>query len=167
MAEHMDAHLKGETITQLRLRAQQVVQWATRGGAHTLGRDDIGSLQQGKKADVVLLRNDASPVSFPVLNPYGHVAFQACRADVHTVVVNGRVVKFDHKLVGIDLAPVRTEIENTVDYIRGECGEETWQAGMFPEMPSAEAQILDNPYQYSEYVDEGKRAGGEDRVLGR
>src|SRR3712207_5563037 len=35
MAEHMDAHLKGETVTQLRLRAQQVVEWATRGGAHT------------------------------------------------------------------------------------------------------------------------------------
>jgi cytosine/adenosine deaminase-related metal-dependent hydrolase len=167
MAEHLTAHLKGETITHLRLRAQKVVEWATRGGAHTLGRDDIGSLQEGKKADVILLRNDHSPVSFPLLNPFGHVAFQACRADVHTVVVNGRVVKFEHRLVGMDLAPVRTEIENTIDYLRGACGEEVWQAGMFPEMPAAEAQILDNPYQYSDYVDEGKRAGGEDRVLGR
>ena len=118
MAEHMDAHLKGETITHLRLRAQKVVEWATRGGAHALGRDDIGSLQPGKKADVVLIKNDDSPVSFPLLNPFGHVAFQAQRGDVHTVLVDGRVVKFAHKLVGIDLAPVRREIEATVEYLR-------------------------------------------------
>ena len=167
MAEHMDAHLKGETITHLRLRAQKVVEWTTRGGAHALGRDDLGSLQPGKKADVVLIKNDASPVSFPLLNPYGHVAFQAQRADVHTVVVDGRVVKADGKLVGIDLAPVRREIESTIEYLRGACGDEVWQQGMFPQMPDAEASILDNPYQYSDYVDEGKRAGGEERVLGR
>jgi cytosine/adenosine deaminase-related metal-dependent hydrolase len=167
MAQHMEAHLKGDTITHLRLRAKQVVEWATRGGAHTLGRDDLGSLQPGKKADVVLIKNDASPVSFPMLNPFGHVAFQAQRGDVHTVLVDGRVVKHDGKLVGIDLAPVRREIEETIEYLRGACGEETWQQGMFPEMPEAEAAILDNPYQYTDYVDEGKRAGGEERVLGR
>jgi cytosine/adenosine deaminase-related metal-dependent hydrolase len=110
MAEHMDAHLKGETVTHLRLRAQKVVEWATRGGAAALGRDDLGSLEAGKKADVVLIKNDRSPVSFPVLNPYGHVVFQAQRADVHTVLVDGRVVKHDGRLVGIDLAPVRREV---------------------------------------------------------
>ena len=42
-----------------------------------------------QKADVVLIKNDHSPVSFPLLNPYGHVAFQAQRGDVHTVLVDG------------------------------------------------------------------------------
>jgi cytosine/adenosine deaminase-related metal-dependent hydrolase len=167
MAEHMDAHLRGDTITHLRLRAQHVVDWTTRGGARALGRDDLGSLQEGKKADVVLIKNDASPVSFPLLNPYGHVAFQAQRGDVHTVVVDGRVVKQDGRLVGIDLAPVRREIESTVEYLRAEIGEEAWQHGMFPERPEAEAEILENPYQYTDYKDESKRAGGEERVLGR
>jgi cytosine/adenosine deaminase-related metal-dependent hydrolase len=167
MAQHMDAHLKGDTITHLRLRAQHVVEWATRGGAHALGRDDLGSLEPGKKADVVLIRNDDSPVSFPLLNPYGHVAFQAQRGDVHTVVVDGRVVKHDGKLVGIDLAPVRREIDSTIEYLRSELGEEAWQQGMFPERPDAEAEILENPYQYTGYKDESKRAGGEERVLGR
>src|SRR5688500_6564701 len=167
MAQHMDAHLKGDTITQLRLRAQQVVEWATRGGAHAIGRTDIGSLEPGKKADVVLIKNDDSPVSFPLLNPYGHVAFQAQRGDVHTVLIDGRVVKFGHKLVDMDLGPVRREIESTVEYLRSELGEEAWQQGMFPEMPDAEAEILENPYQYTDYKDESKRAGGVERVLGR
>ena len=165
MAEHMDAHLRGETITHLRLRAQKVVEWATRGGAHAIGRPDLGSLEPGKKADVVLIRNDRSPVGFPVLNPYGHVVFQAQRADVHTVVVNGRVVKFAHELVGMDLAPVRREIEDTVEYLRGQLGEEEWEKGMNPDLPTT--QVLDNPYQYTDYKSESTHAGGEDRVLGR
>ena len=37
--EHLEAHAKGETVTQLALRAEQVVEWATRGGAHAIGRD--------------------------------------------------------------------------------------------------------------------------------
>ena len=106
-------------------------------------------------------------MSFPVLNPFGHVAFQAQRGDVHTVLVDGRIVKSEGKLVGVDLAAVRSEIEDTIEYLRGACGEETWQAGMFPEAPEAEAEILENPYQYSDYKDASKRAGGEDRVLGR
>jgi hypothetical protein len=88
-------------------------------------------------------------VSFPVLNPYGHVAFQAQRGDVHTVIVNGQVVKHDHRLVGIDLAPVRREVEATVDYLRGTLGEEAWAKGMSPDVP--ETKILDNPYTYTEY----------------
>ncbi|MCW2742745.1 MAG: Cytosine deaminase-like metal-dependent hydrolase [Blastococcus sp.] len=165
MSQHLSAHLEGETITHLRLRAQNVVEWATRGGGHAIGREDLGSLEPGKKADVVLIKNDASPVMFPVLNPYGHVVFQAQRGDVHTVVVDGRVVKSDGKLVGIDLAPVRREIEDTVEYLRGELGEEAWQQGMFPDLPTTE--VLDNPYQYTDYKSESTHAGGEERVLGR
>src|SRR5690242_7649389 len=122
--EHLEAHVKGETVTHHKLRAEHVVDWATRGGARALGRDDLGSLQPGKKADVVLIKNDASPVSFPLVNPYGHVAFQAQRGDVHTVLVNGRVVKHENRLVGADLAAVRSAVEATVGYLRSELGEE-------------------------------------------
>jgi cytosine/adenosine deaminase-related metal-dependent hydrolase len=165
MGEHMAAHLEGETVTHLRLRAQHVVEWATRGGAHALGRTDIGSLEVGKKADVVMIKNDDSPVSFPMLHPYGHVVFQAQRGDVHTVLVDGRVVKYDGRLVGIDLARVRREVEATVDHLRSELGEEAWQQGMNPDLPTAE--LLDNPYQYTEYKSEATHTGGEERVLGR
>jgi len=106
------------------------------------------------KADVVLLKNEDSPVSFPVLNPYGHVAFQAQRGDVHTVLVDGRVVKSDGKLVGADLRSVRSQVDATVEHLRSTMGEETWQAGMNPAMPEAGAAVLDNPYTYTEYKSE-------------
>jgi 5-methylthioadenosine/S-adenosylhomocysteine deaminase len=146
--EHLEAHDRDETVTHHHLRAERVVGWATRGGSQALGLDRvIGSLEVGKKADVVLIKNDASPVMFPLLNPYGHVVFQAQRGDVHTVLVNGRLVKFDHRLVGIDLARARQAVEQTVDYLRGQLGEAAWVEGMHPEIP--EQRVLENPYTYT------------------
>jgi 5-methylthioadenosine/S-adenosylhomocysteine deaminase len=153
--EHLEAHVKGETVTHSHLRAEHVVDWATRGGARALGRDDLGSLEVGKKADVVLIKNDDSPVSFPMINPFGQVAFQAQRGDVHTVLVNGRVVKYEHKLVGVDLPAVRRTVEATVDHLRSALGEEAWTSGMNPDLPQDE--VLDNPYQYTEYKSESTR----------
>ncbi|MBV9898165.1 MAG: amidohydrolase family protein [Chloroflexi bacterium] len=146
--EHLEAHQRDETITNHHLRAEHVVNWATRGGAAALGLADvIGSLEAGKKADIVLIKNDASPVMFPLLNPYGHVVFQAQRGDVHTVLVNGRVVKFAHQLVGMDLARTRALVDQTVAYLQSQLGEEKWIEGMHPEIP--EAKVLDNPYTYT------------------
>jgi cytosine/adenosine deaminase-related metal-dependent hydrolase len=153
--EHLEAHVKGETVTNSHLRAEHVVDWATRGGARALHRDDLGRLEPGAKADVILIKNDASPVSFPLVNPYGHVALQAQRGDVHTVLVDGRVVKHEHRLVGADLPAIRRTSEATVDYVRSTIGEEAWTSGMHPELPGTD--VLDNPYQYSGYKSETNR----------
>ncbi|SDT66319.1 amidohydrolase family protein [Actinoplanes derwentensis] len=148
--EHLEAHAGKRTITNHHLRAEHVVDWATLGGARSLGMDSqIGSLTVGKQADVVLLKNDASPVMFPILNPYGHVAFQAQRGDVHTVLVGGRVVKRDGKLVDVDLVSARAKVQATVDHLRETMGEEAWLRGMNPDVP--EAELFDNPYQYTEW----------------
>jgi len=101
----------------------------------------------------VLIKNDASPVMIPLLNPYGHVVFQAQRGDVHTVVVNGRVVKHDHRLVGSDLGKARRVVGETVEYLKGELGPQAWHEGMHPEIP--ETRVLDNPYTYTYSQDPG------------
>jgi len=148
--EHLEAHARQETVTHHPLRSQQVVDWATRGGSHALRLDSsVGSLEEGKKADVVLIKNDDSPVMFPLLHPYGHVAFQAQRGDVHTVLVNGRVVKHAHRLVGIELARARHAVEQTVEYAISQLGEEAWTKGMNPDIP--ETKVLENPYTYTEW----------------
>ncbi len=148
--EHLEAHATGDTVTHATLRAEQVVEWATRGGAGALGREDrLGSVEVGKLADLVLLRNEHSPVMFPLLHPHGHVAFQAQRGDVHTVLVNGRIVKTDHRLVDVDLAAARNAVDRTVEHLRTQLGEEAWANGMNPDVP--QTTILDNPYTYTDY----------------
>ncbi|MFD5244909.1 hypothetical protein ACFWIW_10220 [Amycolatopsis sp. NPDC058340] len=60
-----------------------------------------------------LVRNDDSPAMTPLLNPHGHVVLHAQRADVDAVLVDGRIVKRDHRLVGADLAGARRAVEAT------------------------------------------------------
>jgi cytosine/adenosine deaminase-related metal-dependent hydrolase len=146
--EHYHAHLlePAETITHVKLRAEDVVEMATRGGAKALGKDDqIGSLEKGKLGDVVLLKNDDSPTWAPLINPWGQIVYQAQRGDVHTVIVGGKVLKSDGKVVAGDLASVKAQLEDTVSYLEREVGDD-WIAGQHPEIP--EVEVLSNPYQY-------------------
>ena len=152
--EHLEAHSHGETVVHNQLRAEEVAHWATIGGARAIGLDDrIGSITAGKKADLVLIKNDDSPAMYPLLHPYGSLVFQAGRGDVHTVIVNGRIVKHDHKLIGIDLAAAKSAVANTVDYARTTMGEQAWQDSLTPEVVSTDR--IPNPYTYTDF------SGGE------
>jgi hypothetical protein len=85
---------------------------------------------------------------FPLLHPYGHVVFQAGRADVHTVMVDGRVIKYDHRLLGVDLARAKQAVMKTVEYAQAQMGEQAWIQAMNPE--KAVVELRDNPYTYTE-----------------
>jgi cytosine/adenosine deaminase-related metal-dependent hydrolase len=148
--EHLEAHARSETVTHHALRAEQVVEWATMGGARALGLDSlVGSVEVGKRADLVLIKNDHSPAMAPILNPYGHVVFQASRGDVHTVLVDGAVLKSDHRLVGMDVKAAQDEVARSVDHLRSSLGDDVWEAGMNPDIP--QQSVMDNPYQYTDY----------------
>jgi 5-methylthioadenosine/S-adenosylhomocysteine deaminase len=154
--EHLEAHARGETVVHNLLRAEEVVRWATMGGATTLGLDAvIGSLTPGKRADVVLVKNDNSPAMYPLLHPYGSVVYQAGRGDVDTVVVNGRIVKHNHALVAVDLPAAKQAVGRTVEYARSTMGEDAWRDSLTPELPAADR--IPNPYTYTSYD------GGESR----
>jgi len=147
--EHLEAHKRNETVTLSHLRAEQVVTWATLGGAQALGMDSfIGSITPGKQADLVLIKNEQSPVMFPLLNPYGHVVFQVGRGDVHTVMVDGTIVKYDHHLRNVDLTKARQAVAKTVEYARTQMGEQAWNEAMNPE--KAVVELRDNPYTYTD-----------------
>jgi 5-methylthioadenosine/S-adenosylhomocysteine deaminase len=156
--DHLEAHAKNETITANRLCAKDVVWMATMGGATSLGMENlIGSLTPGKKADLLLIKNDQSPAMTPILHPYAHVAYQAGTADVHTVVVNGRVVKYDGTRIDLDIAPARDAVAKSVEYVRSQLGEQAWDEGMHPVLePAAE---IENPYKYTEGTAKVKAQG--------
>jgi cytosine/adenosine deaminase-related metal-dependent hydrolase len=72
--DHLEAHAKGNTVTHHALRAEQVVEWATLGGARALGRaSDLGSVEVGKNAHHLLLKKQHTPPPFPGLKPKGHL----------------------------------------------------------------------------------------------
>lgn len=159
--EHALAHARGDTVTHIGLRAENVVEYATRGGARALGLDHlVGSIEPRKRADLVLIKNDQSPAMVPILHPYGHVVFQAQRGDVHSVLVNGKVVKYEGQLTGTALPKARQAVEETVEFLQLTLGEAEWTAGMHPDVP--ESKVLDNPYTYTEFRNAAAGSGEAD-----
>jgi 5-methylthioadenosine/S-adenosylhomocysteine deaminase len=79
-----------------------VLGWGTREGAAALGMSDqVGALEVGKKADIVLLDSRA-PTLAPMIDGYGVLVHSASGHDVDTVIVDGRVVLVDGKLTLAD-----------------------------------------------------------------
>ena len=81
--------------------ARTVVEMATIGGARVLGlNDQIGSIEGGKKADIIII-NLNKPHTVPLYNPYSHVVYAIDGADVETVIIEGRIVMRNHKILTI------------------------------------------------------------------
>ena len=84
---------------------------ATLGGARALGMEDrLGSLEVGKRADVVVVSRAAARLH-PMYDPVSHLVYVAKGADVHDVVIEGRVVMRAGKVLTMDEAAVIREAE--------------------------------------------------------
>jgi 5-methylthioadenosine/S-adenosylhomocysteine deaminase len=105
LMEEMDLAAKLAKITKmnpLAMKAQAVVEMATIDGARALHLEkEIGSLEAGKKADVVVISLD-EPNAVPMYEVYAQIAYSLKGSDVETVVIGGRVVMRERKLLTID-----------------------------------------------------------------
>jgi hypothetical protein len=63
-------------------------------------------------------------------------------------MVDGKVVKHDHRLLGIDLSGARQAVAKTVEYAQGQMGEQAWNEAMNP--AKAVVELIDNPYTYTD-----------------
>jgi 5-methylthioadenosine/S-adenosylhomocysteine deaminase len=91
------------------LTARDVLFMATRAGARTLGLDDeIGSLEVGKRADVIVVDRDR-PHLVPGPDPYSTLVYAARGSDVRTTIVDGRVLVYDFTPLHIDRREVAQE----------------------------------------------------------
>jgi len=105
LMEEMDLAAKLQKITKMdprALGAKAVVEMATIDGARALHMEkEIGSLETGKKADLILIGLDA-PNAVPMYDIYAQLAYALKGSDVETVIIAGRVVMRDRKLLTVD-----------------------------------------------------------------
>ncbi|MFC6646272.1 amidohydrolase family protein [Granulicella cerasi] len=89
---------------------EQMLKQAFRGGARAARLErEIGTLEVGKKADIVLV-STSDYDQFPALDPVITLAESSVGRDVHTVVVDGRIVMQNRKLLTMDLEPMRERV---------------------------------------------------------
>lgn len=109
MLEEMDLASKLQKVTSgdpTALPARQVFAMATDIGARALGLDRItGSLEPGKRADMIMVRLTAARAA-PMYDVYSQLVYALKGSDVSDVMVNGRVVVRDRRMLTLDAARI-------------------------------------------------------------
>jgi 5-methylthioadenosine/S-adenosylhomocysteine deaminase len=107
----------GEMPEELTLRTAEALRMATLGGAEALGLDsEIGSLEPGKAADVIVVRADGLGQA-PVNDPVATLVLQCSAAQVDSVLVAGEPVKRGGELVGRDPGAAAGLVESSSERI--------------------------------------------------
>lgn len=105
LMEEMDLAAKLAKISKmspLALNSKAVVEMATIDGARALHMEkEIGSLEKGKKADLIVIGLD-TPNAVPIYNIYDALAYALKANNVETVIIGGHEVMRDHKLLTVD-----------------------------------------------------------------
>jgi len=105
MFQEIDTAAKLEKSARLDptvMSARTVLKMATCEGAKVLGLDGVvGSLETGKKADLCIIDMN-KPHLTPLYDEYSHLAYTVGGADVETVIINGRIVMQNRRLITID-----------------------------------------------------------------
>jgi 5-methylthioadenosine/S-adenosylhomocysteine deaminase len=96
--------------------APKVLEMATLGGARALGMEDqIGSLEEGKRADLLVV-STAAPRLHPMFDPVSHLVYATKGSDVRDVIVEGKLIQKDGRVLTLDEKAVLAEGER----LRGE-----------------------------------------------
>ncbi len=109
MFEEMASAARLQKITRKdpkALGARDVLEMATIGGARALGLSDkIGSLEAGKRADVILV-DLAMPKTQPIYSVESAIVYSASGADVVMTIVEGKVLMRDRRVLTVDVPAV-------------------------------------------------------------
>jgi len=93
------------------LPVYHVLRMATVNGAKALGLEkDVGSLEVGKKADIILV-DFSRPHLKPLHNIYANIVYSACGSDVDTVIVDGKIVMENQKVKTLDEQAIMEKAE--------------------------------------------------------
>ncbi len=113
--EEMDLAAKLQKVTTMdprALNAREAFEMATINGARSLGMErEIGSLELGKRADLILVSLN-EPNAEPLYNVYSQLVYALKGSDVKHVMVNGRQLVRDRKLLTVNLPEVLAKAES-------------------------------------------------------
>ena len=98
--------------------AKTALELATIGGARAMGMDKvIGSLERGKRADVIVV-GMSSARQTPLYDPISHLVYVTRGDDVRTTIVQGKVLMRDRKMLTLDEAAILRDARGWADKVR-------------------------------------------------
>jgi 5-methylthioadenosine/S-adenosylhomocysteine deaminase len=111
---------KGTTLDPTAVPAQTVLRMATLGSAEALNlADKIGAIKVGLQADVIQVQL-TEPHLIPLYNVISHLVYAADAQDVDTVIVDGKVLMHERKMLTVNPARIRLEANSIAETIKAE-----------------------------------------------
>ena len=109
---------KAEKFDPTIMDAKTVVKMATTTGARAIGLDHrIGSLEVGKQADLIVIDTRA-PHMVPMYHPESHIVYTAKSSDVRDVIIDGRVLVRNRKVLHLDVGEIMTNVREIAGHIK-------------------------------------------------
>ena len=106
------------TMNPEAINAETALKMATINGAATLGLDKItGSLEVGKKADIIVVDN-SKPHMIPMYNPYSQLVYSANGSDVSATIIDGNLVMKDRKILTMDIRKIMDDVKEISKIIK-------------------------------------------------
>jgi 5-methylthioadenosine/S-adenosylhomocysteine deaminase len=100
------------------LDARMVLRMATLGGAELMGiKDTVGTIEAGKKADVIVV-DAGAPHMAPLYHPFSQIVYSATGGDVRDVIVNGTILYKNRTFTALDVGEVMTRVREIAGMIR-------------------------------------------------
>jgi 5-methylthioadenosine/S-adenosylhomocysteine deaminase len=110
---------KVQSLDPTVLDAGSVLRMATIDAARALGLSErIGSLEPGKLADIIIL-DTRKPHLVPIYHPVSQLVYAARGSDVETVLINGRLVMENGRILTFDVERAMQEVILIADRVRG------------------------------------------------
>ena len=99
------------------ISAQQAFELATIRGAEAIHLEkEIGSLEKGKRADILVIDRDTLN-QIPLYNLYSDLVYATKASDVETVIINGRIVMRNRRLLTLNETAVKNDARTFRDRI--------------------------------------------------
>jgi 5-methylthioadenosine/S-adenosylhomocysteine deaminase len=109
---------KLQTSDPRAIPARTALEMATIDGARALGMDrDVGSIEAGKRADVITVSMTAARQT-PMYDPLSHLVYTTRGDDVRTTIVNGRVLMRDRRVLTLNEGAVLSEARALAEKVR-------------------------------------------------
>lgn len=100
------------------MTAKEAVEMATIGGARALGMEsEVGSLEPGKRADILVVRIDGLH-AVPCYDPYSALVYTGSARDVARTIIGGETIYDQGKFTRLDIGPVSARVREAAEKMR-------------------------------------------------
>jgi cytosine/adenosine deaminase-related metal-dependent hydrolase len=98
---------------------------ATLGGAKALGRDDLGRIAVGAKADLLIWEGESLFMT-PLRDPIKNIVFSAQAEDLNTAIIDGEIRMRDRQVLGVDIAKLARDLQAAGDRMWPNMAQHDW-----------------------------------------